>query len=498
LHGVQVARSILRDAFGLELLLVGSEGPLAHMRGGVMASSSEACRASLFSRDGFARCDRFYRDIEPGDDSERSHCCHLGLAAISVPVLYEEQTLAILVASGFQATHLRNCPPIDPSLLSQRLRALDPNLTDPSGPAKSVPVVKGDRVRLVRSILRSAAHEIAQHEEDRRRRTRPIETDFPGMWGIIGRSPQMREVFSQLRRVAKSDATVLLMGDSGTGKELVARALFEQGRRPNRAFVAQSCATMSDDLLESTLFGHVRGAFSGAIRTSTGLFAAAEGGTLFLDEVGEMSPALQVKLLRVLQDGSYLPVGATAPRTADVRVIAASHRDLREMVARGEFRQDLFYRLHVLPIRLPPLRERPGDLRILVDRFLLETENAPRRVSEAAWACLERHRWPGNVRELRSEVQRWDLNAQEATEIGPEHLSGAVREAGGYSGAAGGEAAARAAAGQGTLADAVEALERAVIQRGLERTTGNRTQLAKELGISRTTLNERLRKYGLG
>jgi two-component system, NtrC family, response regulator HupR/HoxA len=252
---------------------------------------------------------------------------------------------------------------------------------------------------------------------------------------------------------------------------------------------------MPDDLLESTLFGHVRGAFSGASRSQEGLFGAADGGTLFLDEVGEMSPALQVKLLRVLQDGSYLPVGGTALRKANVRIVAATHRDLARGVEEGTFRQDLFYRLHVLPIRLPPLRERAGDLRMLVEAFLAELPNVPKRLLDSTWECLEHHRWPGNVRELRAEVFRWQITASDAAEIRPEHLSSEIGAAGGY--ASVGNPAVRAAVrGEGSLSEAVEALEREIISEGLTRTGGNRTRLAKELGISRTTLGERLKRYG--
>ena len=494
LSGVQVAREILREMFGLELVLVGPDGPAAHVKGGVMPSSSAVCRVSLFSREGFQRCDAEYRDV--GDRRvAQTKACHLGLTITSEPALLDEKLLAHCVASGFIATELDGVPAIDPARIAQKLPELDPNLVDPAEPVRKLPVVRGSRIKYVRAVLRVAAREITSHEEERRRRIEGGE-DLPGMWGIVGASPQMREVYDQLRRVAQSEATVLILGESGTGKELVARALHDHGTRRGKAFVAQSCAAMTDALLESTLFGHVRGAFSGAVRSTAGLFGAAEGGTLFLDDVGEMSAAMQVKLLRVLQDRTYMPVGATAPRKADVRVIAASARDLSEMVASGEFRQDLFYRLHVLPVRMPPLRDRPEDVRYLVERFIRETSHAPRTVSDASWACLERYRWPGNIRELRAEVLRWDLSAADAREVGPEHLTAAIRMAGGYTGDEGGEAATAAAAGSGTLADAVEALEKAIIQRGLERTAGNKSRLAKELGISRTTLGERLKKYG--
>ncbi len=496
LRAVAIARTILRDAFGLELTLIDRDGPLAHQRGGVMVGSSEVCRTALFSRDGFERCHAFYRSL--GETREEAiHRCHLGLLAQSVPILAGGELLGHAVASGFVDPR-SSTPPPEPGELARALARLDPHLPDPAEPVRRLPVVAGDRGRVVRAILRVAAQEIASEEEDDRRRLKKGGGDAPGLWGIVGASPRMRELFALVRRVVQSDATVLISGESGTGKELVARALHEHGPRAGKPFVAQSCGAMTDDVLESALFGHVRGAFSGAVRASEGLFGAADGGTLFLDEVGEMSPAMQVKLLRVLQDGTYLPVGATSPRRADVRVVTASHRDLRQMVQAGTFRQDLFYRLHVLTLALPPLRERPGDLPLLVEHLLGQVDGAPPRVGEAAWRCLERYRWPGNIRELRAEVERWAVAASGEPEVGPEHLSPAVREAGGYAGETGGEAAAAAAAGRGTLAAAVDALERAIIVRGLERTEGNRTQLAKDLGISRTTLNERLKRYGLG
>jgi len=490
-----MAKTILREAYGLEMTLVDALGPLDHQRGGVMTGSSELCRAVLFSRDGFERCDAFYREL--GAASEGcTRPCHLGLLAVSAPVIAHGERLGFLVASGFIDPRSRAAPPPEPAGLARAVAALDPHHPDPGGLVRTLPVVAGDRTAVVRKILAAAAAEIVAREEQAREALEEGD-DLPGLWGMVGASPAMRELFALLSRVVQSDATVLIAGESGTGKELVAQALHDHGPRAGRPFIAANCGAMAEDVLESTLFGHVRGAFSGAVRPNAGLFGAADGGTLFLDEVGEMSAAMQVKLLRVLQDGTYLPVGATAPREANVRVVAASHRDLAQMVAAGTFRQDLFYRLHVLTLKLPPLRDRPGDLELLLARFTHDIEGVPPRVSKAAWRCLERYRWPGNVRELRAEVARWAVAAADEPEVGPEHLSAPVREAGGYAGESGGEAAAAAAAGQGTLAAAVEALERAIIVRGLERTDNNRTQLAKELGISRTTLNDRLKKFGI-
>jgi len=496
LRGVQTAQAILRDAFGLELTFVDGGGPLAHQRGGVMTGSAEVCRAALFSRDGFSRCHAFYETIG-ATDAEGTVRCHLGLLGTHVPVIVDGVVLGHLVASGFVDPRSKSHRPPDPSELAHAIAELDPMRPDPSALVRTLPVIAGDRTSIVRSLLRVVAREIASREEESRQRLREG-AELPGRYGIVGASGAMQRLFSLMQRVVQSEATVLVQGESGTGKELVARALHEHGPRARKAFVAANCGAVAADVLESALFGHVRGAFSGAVRASEGLFGAANGGTLFLDEVGEMSHAMQVKLLRVLQDGSYLPVGGTEPRRANVRVVAASHRDLSAMVQAGTFRQDLYYRLHVLALELPPLRDRPGDLPLLLQHFLSEVDGVPTRVSEAAQRCIERYAWPGNVRELRAEVERWAVTANGELEVGPEHLSVPVREAGGYSGASGGEAAAAAAAGKGTLAAAVEALERAIIARGLERTEGNRTQLAKELGISRTTLNDRLKRFGLG
>ena len=509
LPAVAALRAVLRSAMKLELIITSAMGPVAHGRGAVMAASSECCRSVLFSRDGFARCDAFYRSLGTRD-AETAGPCHLGLAAVSVPVIVDGEVVAAVVASGFLATSLPNVAPPDPGQLTRELMALDPSLHDAGELIRKLPQVRGDRVDVVRAILRVAAEEIADAEIRERKRTRGQSAETPGAYGILGGSPAMREVFELVRRVADSEASVLILGESGTGKELVARAIHESGPRRKGPFVAQSCAAMSDELLESSLFGHVRGAFSGALRANDGLFGAASGGTLFLDEVAEMSPSMQVKLLRVLSDGAYLPVGATSPRQADVRVIAATHHDLAARVRDGAFREDLFYRLHVLAMRLPPLRERAGDLPRLLAHFQAKTERVPLTIAEDAMRCLERYAWPGNVRQLSAEVARWGVVAADEDTVRPEHLSPDVRDAGGFTSRgwsstdpdAANIAAAPAAAPTpdhvGTLASAVESLERGILERGLVRTNGNRTQLARELDISRTTLNERLKRYALG
>ncbi|MCM2269409.1 MAG: sigma-54 dependent transcriptional regulator [Thermoanaerobaculia bacterium] len=239
---------------------------------------------------------------------------------------------------------------------------------------------------------------------------------------IIGRSPRMRAVFSLVERVARTNSTVLLHGESGTGKELIARAIHFSSPRAEHRFLSINCGAMPESLLESELFGHERGAFTGAVRDKRGLFQEANRGTLFLDEIGEMSQPMQVKLLRALQDRTVRRVGGTTEETVDVRIIAATNRDLQERIARGEFREDLYYRINVIPIELPPLRERKDDIALLVDHFLRKLADVsggpPKRISKDALRLLESHAWPGNVRELENLIER-AVALSSASVIGP-------------------------------------------------------------------------------
>lgn len=233
---------------------------------------------------------------------------------------------------------------------------------------------------------------------------------WPGRFGMIGASKAMEKVWRDLEKVIGSDLTVLVTGESGTGKELVAKALHEYGPRKRKPFIVTNCAAIPETLLEGELFGHVRGAFTGAVKDRAGRFEEAHGGTIFLDEIGEMSPSMQSKLLRVLQDGEVRRVGSNKVRRVDVRVVAATNRDLAEEVRRGAFREDLFFRLQVFPIHLPPLREREEDP-LLLARYFLEqyakgTEKEGVSFSEGAIRALQNHSWPGNVRELQNALRR--------------------------------------------------------------------------------------------
>ena len=334
---------------------------------------------------------------------------------------------------------------------------------------------------------------------------------------LIGRSPAMQEIYRVLARLMGTDLTVTITGESGTGKELVARALHDYGKRRAGPFVAVNMAAIPRELIESDLFGHERGAFTGAVQKTTGRFEQAQGGTLFLDEIGDMPPDAQTRLLRVLQQGEYTTVGGRTAIRADVRIIAATHRDLRQLIRQGLFREDLYYRLNVVPIRLPPLRERSEDIAELIGHFLAQAsaEGLPTKtVDEAAMDRLKRYRWPGNVRELENLVRRLaalyaepviDLRIIEM-ELAEPALTPEPR------GAPEGESLTQAVArhlrdffdahkdglpASGLYDRVLREMERPLISLSLLATRGNQIRAAELLGLNRNTLRKKIRELDI-
>jgi DNA-binding NtrC family response regulator len=306
--------------------------------------------------------------------------------------------------------------------------------------------------------------------------------DEPGYQGIITGSPRMEEVLRLIDRVAPTDSSVLVLGESGTGKELVARAIHDRSPRARQAFVPIHCGALAREVLESELFGHEKGAFTGAVATKPGLIELADGGTLFLDEIGEMEPESQVKLLRVLESHAFFRVGGTRRRTVDMRLVAATNRDLAEAIKTGGFRQDLFYRINTITITLPPLRDRREDIRRLVEHFLEQNATYGRkRLSDAAMEALERYGWPGNVRELQHAVQRAVILSQ-GDVLQPADLPEEIR----------GDHAPSASPG-GSL----EEMERQHIVSTLRHVGGHRAKAAAVLGIDPKTLYRKIQQYGL-
>ncbi len=319
---------------------------------------------------------------------------------------------------------------------------------------------------------------------------------------FVGESPEFRALLQLLERVAASDSTVLVTGETGAGKEMVAKLLHARSPRRHRPFVVVECAALQESLLQSELFGHEKGAFTGADRAKPGLFEVAHGGTIFLDEIGEISQATQVKLLRVLDSSTFRHVGGTSEVRVDVRVLAATNRDLRTMVRQGLFREDLFYRLSTITLEVPPLRGRGADVDILADHFVAVLNGRyafHKRLSPAARAALRGYGWPGNVRELLHAVEAAAV-VSEGEEIRPEHLPAAVRGAGAPAAAASSTAEAPSAAAPATAEEplpTLEEMERRHVERALRATGGHRGQAARILGISERNLYRKLREYGL-
>jgi DNA-binding NtrC family response regulator len=322
-----------------------------------------------------------------------------------------------------------------------------------------------------------------------------------GLGGIVGRSAQMQEVFKKVAAVAASEASVLLLGESGTGKELLARAVHYNSGRSAGPFEAINCASIPETLLESELFGHEKGSFTGAIRQKPGKFEVAHGGTVFLDEVGEISPAAQVKLLRFLEERRFERVGGTEPVAVDVRIVSATNQNLEERIREGRFREDLFFRLNVVRIDVPPLRDRRDDIPVLVAHFLDLARAAG--VTSDALELLKNHSWPGNVRELRNAIERGAVLAR-GTPIRPEHLPETVtspRPLGESDVEARVRELVEKLVSQGTPGDLyrhVEARwEKALLRRVLEQTGNNQVKAAELLGINRMTLRKKMELYGL-
>ncbi len=443
------------------------------------------------------------------DDASLREILHFRLEDAGLRVIAAEDGRAGLAAFSHEVdvvlTDLR-MPGLDGMDLLDALRERDPDA------AVVVFTAFGSADRAVEAMRRGAYHYVekpvnmptllavlARAAEQRRlrrenaaleRMARRRAADAP----LIAASPAMNRVLRLVDKVAPSDATILLLGESGTGKELIARAIHARSPRAGRPFVAVNCGAIPADLLESALFGHERGAFTGAHRATPGKFRLAEGGTLLLDEIAELAPDLQTKLLRVLQEGEIEAVGAARPNPVDVRILAATHRDLEAEVAAGRFRQDLYYRLNVIPIDIPPLRDRPEDIPVLARSFIRRADpTATLHVERAVDERLLVYPWPGNVRELQNVIERMmilrDGDTLRLEDLPPQLAASAPRSA-------------RATPGDDALPFALpedgldlEALERAIIEAALERHGGNKSAAARYLRIPRHVLLYRLQKY---
>ena len=529
LHIVRKVRETVRRWWGVELSFTDAAGAVVdHGKGIIIPPNNRICTSCLGDTKGLALCNRSIEEAvarlpeSSGKDgrngSDEPHAarllgpCHMGLDIVAAPIELASGRQGSLFACGFLVERAGGEEAARKRALEQTGRLSLP-VVDPQAAFNDIARIEQRELPKLTDLMGTCVSEIADHDESIRSRERKIDElrrELSGRYrfaDIVGKSAAMQRLYQLLDRIVHSDVTVLVTGENGTGKELIARALHHNGPRKSKPFVAQNCAALNDNLLESELFGHVKGSFTGAGRDKVGLFKSADGGTFFLDEVGDMSPAMQVKLLRVLQESTFVPVGGTKAEKIDVRIVAATNKDLRTMVARREFREDLFYRLCVLNVEVPPLRDRLEDLPLLCEQFLANWQargqpSSPRpkkRLSPEVLAGFYERSWPGNVRELENEIERLAVLSGDAELIAPEALP-QMRSVSRPPPVDGGTVRALALLEQGLssgLAGAVGKLERELIAAALEKTKGNRSRTAQLLQVSRTTLLKKIRDYAI-
>ncbi|HEY5925606.1 MAG TPA: sigma 54-interacting transcriptional regulator [Kofleriaceae bacterium] len=476
---VALARDLLRRWYGLELGYLAGDGSgyerTSHAACETLrAHPSGACGAQMKDVAKQLAANRQVQSSPHANAATIVQRCYAGMTIVAAPVRDTDGLAGIVYASGGRAGALAD------------VEAAIVKATGATGEAAALaskaPELGEADVARIRDLVASAAAAVERSQPA----TIPPTTWTHPFNEIVGDAPAVREVVKLLTKVVRSEATVLVHGESGTGKELIARAIHYHGPRGKKPFVVQNCSAFNDNLLESALFGHVRGAFTGAVKDQKGLFETADGGTFFLDEIGDMSAALQVKLLRVLQEGTFMPVGGTKPVKVDVRIIAASHKDLHAMVQVKQFREDLFYRVNVLKITVPPLRERVADIPRLAQHFVNKHWRNPGpapKLSQSALARLVAYPWPGNIRELENEIERMLVLAGDAQELTGPMVSSRV-------------AGSPVNAGR-ALRDVVDVAEADAIVQALGRSSGDRDVAAAELNVSRAYLDARCTALGL-
>ncbi|HLG19807.1 MAG TPA: sigma 54-interacting transcriptional regulator [Bdellovibrionota bacterium] len=496
-------REMIRRLWHLEVVLADANGfVIDPTRGKKSPSRNQFCHKCLFDKEGLKKCDQTVLEVteelekgagRPGGVFDH---CHTGFKYMAYPIYVRGEFVGSVVAGGFLTENLSAEKKRE--ILEKSAPYRGTEIADVEAAFSEIPVLTEVEVRSFFEIISFGVEEVTRYHEEIAQRESQIEQLAEALenryayHSIVGRAPAMRLLYTLLDKLKDSDSTALIQGENGTGKEMVAKAIHYNSPRRHRRFVSQNCSAFNDNLLDSELFGHVKGSFTGAIRDKKGLFEMADGGTFFMDEIGDMSHVLQVKLLRVLQEGVFIPVGGTEPKRVDVRIVAATNQDLRKMVDEGDFREDLFYRINVINIYVPPLRERREDIPILVEHFLRKYDRSDvgrrKRVAPETLDALMAYNWPGNVRQLENEIQRSIVLAGTSELISRELLSPAVLHA------AAGTAQVRLS---GKLRDAMEHLERQMLLEGLRRTRWNKSKLSRELGISRATLIGKVEKYGL-
>ncbi len=500
LHVIRRLRELVGKWWKIQINFTDTKGLLRGVPEGKFFNPlNQICKAVTNDTKGFEACRGTARqttvETTRSKDARLSRC-HAGFSTITVPIRVEGKYMGCVFGDGFLVADSVEEQKIRlKSYLERSFPGRDRELT---AHIDALPILSEKDIAYLTELIEMVVEEIIVSQKrvsDEMEKVGELSKELGTRYGfdrMIGKSSPMQDLYRLLDRVCESDATVLINGENGTGKELIAKALHYNSRRKDKKFVVVNCGAFNENLLESELFGHMKGAFTGAIKDKKGLFEEADGGTLFLDEIGETSMSMQVKMLRVLQEGTFTPVGATVTKRVNVRILAATNRDLQKMVKEGYFREDLYYRLKVINLTVPPLRERKEDIPLLAEHFLKKFNKERGQNKVIGSSTLERlinHDWPGNVRELENEVERLCVLSANDGEIQPDVLSQHI-----YDNAKNKYPGYRVA---GRLKDALEELEKEMIREGLERTRWNKSKLAKELGISRAGLIMKVEKYGL-
>ena len=510
LHVIRKMREIVNRWFHIDMYLFDAEGRVVGTaQGQTIESINPLCTALFQSENCLFMVTRSFMDTakklkkEGPTGGVKIFDSFAGLKRMAAPIFVNEQFLGFVAAEGIRKENYSD----------QEMKAIVADLPDRNLNFKDletafakVPTLSEDNHNYIRDLIKFVVEEITAFQKEisvKDRQISQLNEEIGARYkfdAIIGRSKPMVDVYRLLDKVIDSDSTVMIYGENGTGKELVAKAIHYNSRRKDKMFVVQNCSAFNDNLLDSELFGHMKGSFTGAVSDKKGLFEIADKGTFFLDEIGDMSSALQVKLLRVLQEGTYIGVGDTKVSHVDVRILAATNKDLKDLVDTGLFREDLYYRVNVITIRLPPLRERKEDIPLLVDHFLYkycEARNIRKRLSKKCMEKLFEYDFPGNIRELENEIERLVVLSDEDPVISDEMLSPRILDRIKASRPSYSALVSTDPTKVETLPTAVENLEREIIEEGLKKTRWNKSKLARELGISRRNLIRKIEKYQL-
>lgn len=500
IHVIRKLKQIVGSWWNIDIVFTDDRGKLKinSMNGSTFFNPSSA---SLFKKDSvtdsLSECiNKTIQDLKLSDNRfALKKWDAVGYDIAVFPIIIENDFMGSVVAVGFLKD---NSEPNRLSDVKERLAIFGLNQNEIEESVSKINVVhEQDREHFVDLMELVSQEVITLHLEitSRQDRINELNKELGSRYkydNMIGKSKAMQSVYNLLDKIKNSETTVLILGENGTGKELIAKSIHYNSPRKDKPLITLNCSAFNDNLLESELFGYVKGSFTGAFKDKKGLFEAAHRGTFFLDEIGDTSPQMQVKLLRVLQDGTFTPVGSTETKKVDVRIIAATNRNLKEMVENGEFREDLYYRLNVINLPVPSLRERKEDIPLLAEAFLNKDANESNKkiITKRALEKLYDFSWPGNVRQLQNEMSRLLVLSANETKITADMLSPLITESTETSKIQGTRIS-------GKLKDALEDLEKEMIREGLRRTGWNKSRLAKELGISRAGLIMKVEKYSL-